>query len=165
MFSLSQVLLDGAILSLVMGALIVGSLAYNARLWLQDYPESMRKRVPPLTDSEKRAQKLFMIPFLLVMLGIPYLSTSGLRAEAGGALPFLSAYLNTFLVLNLFNLFDAVVLDLLLLTFVKPSFAILPGTEDLVYEFRDWGLHLRNYLKGIVMCAVLALPITLVALL
>lgn len=165
MISLSRVLVDGTILSLAMGALIVGSLIYNARLWLQDYPESMRQRVPPITEDEKRTQKLLMLPFLLFMLLIPFLSTRAQIAAAGDSLPFLSAYLNTFLVLNVFNLFDAVVIDLLLLTFVKPAFAILPGTEDLVHEFRDWGVHLRNYLKGIVMCAALALPVTLAALL
>jgi hypothetical protein len=166
MLSISRVLTDGTLLSLAMGAIIIASLVYNPRIWLQDYPEAVRKLVPPLNDAEKRAQRVMMVPFLLLFLVGPYLSTTALRAENGGLLPFAVAYLNTFLVLNIFNLFDAVVIDLLMLTVVKPRFMILPGTTLADYGWMyDWGMHLRNYLKGVVGAAVLALPITLVALL
>lgn len=166
MLSLSHILVDGTLLSLAAGALIIGSLMYNPRIWLQDYPESVRKLVAPLTDAEKRAQKIMMIPFLLLLLVGPYLSTAALRAEQGGSLSFATAYLNTALVLNVFNLFDAVVIDLVILTIGKPRFMILPGTTLADYAgLSDWGMQLRNYLKGIVWTAVLALPIALVALL
>ena len=158
MLSVEQVLIDGIILSLVLSVLIFGSLAYNPRLWLQDYPTAMQQRVPPLTNHEKRVQRLFIVPFMLSFLGITYLSTANFST-------FLTAYLNAFLVLNIFNLFDAVVIDLLILTFMRPGFVILPGTEDLVDEFNDWGMHLRNYLKGIVVSAVIALPVALAAVL
>jgi hypothetical protein len=166
MLSISRVLTDGTLLSLAMGAIIIASLVYNPRIWLQDYPETVRKLVPPLTDAEKRAQRILMVPFLLLFLVGPYLSTASLRAESGGILPFAVAYLNTFLVLNIFNLFDAVVIDLLFLTLMKPRFMILPGTTLADYgEMYHWGMHLRNYVKGIVIAAVLALPIALVAML
>jgi hypothetical protein len=101
---------------------------------------------------------------LLFFIG-PALSTASLRADNGGSLSFAIAYLHIFLVLNLFNLFDAVVIDLLILTFAKPRFMILPGTTLADYDgLHDWGLHLRNYLKGIVISAVLALPVGLAAL-
>lgn len=166
MLSISRVLTDGVLLSLALGVIIIASLMYNPRIWLQDYPENVRKRVPPLNDAEKRAQRILMIPFLLLFLVGPYLSTTALRAEQGGVLPFTVAYLNAFLVLNIFNLFDAVVIDLLILTLMKPRFMILPGTTLADYgEMYDWGTHLRNYLKGIVFSAVLALPVALVAIL
>jgi hypothetical protein len=166
MLSISRILTDGTLLSLAMGVLIIASLIYNPRIWLQDYPEAVRKLVPPLSDAEKRAQRILMIPFLLLFLVGPYLSTTALRAEQGGVLPFTVAYLNAFLVLNIFNLFDAVVIDLLILTVGKPRFMILPGTTLADYGWMyDWGMHLRNYLKGIAVAAVLALPVALVALL
>jgi hypothetical protein len=166
MLSISRILMDGTLLSLALSIIIIGSLIYNPRIWLQDYPESVRKLVPPLTDAEKRTQHILMIPFLLLFLVGPALSTAALRAEQGGVLPFAVAYLNTFLVLNIFNLFDAVVIDLLILTVGKPRFMILPGTTLADYgDLYDWGMQLRNYLKGIVIAAVLALPIALVAIL
>jgi hypothetical protein len=161
--SLQRILVDGTLLSLTMGILILGSLRYNPRLWLQDYPKEMRAKVPPLTPQEKRQQWLLVIPFFLIMIGLPLGSTYLLRMQNGGTIPFLTAYLNTALVLNIFNLFDAVVLDILIFTLMKPKFAALPGTEGMEYLYRDWGMHLRNYLKGIVVCAVLSAPIAFVA--
>lgn len=161
--SLERILIDGSLLSLAMGIIIFGSLIYNARLWLQDYPADIRAKVPPNTPQEKRLQRLLMIPFLLVMVGVPVYSTYLLRQENGGTISFLSAYLNVFFVLNLFNLFDAVVIDLLIGTFMKPKFAVIPGAEGMEYLFRNWGWHLANYLKGIGFCTVFSLPLALVA--
>ena len=163
--SLNRILIDGTLLSLAMSVIIYASLRYNPRLWLQDYPAEIRAKVPPLTPGEKRAQRLLIIPFLLVMIGVPIYSTYLLRLENGGIISFLSAYLNVFFVTNLFNLFDAVVIDLLIGTFMKPKFAVIPGAEGMEYVFRNWGWHLANYLKGIVFCTIFSAPLALVALL
>jgi hypothetical protein len=161
--SVQHILLYGGLLCLVMGALVIGSLVYNARLWLQDYPAEVRAKVPPLSPTEKRQQRLFTIPFMLIMIALPWYSTHVLRIDNGGSISFLSAYLNTFFILNLFNLFDALVIDLLL-ALVMPSFMVLPGTEGMEYAYRNWSMHLRNYLKGIVIVTVFSLPITLAAM-
>lgn len=165
MLSLNRMLMDGTLLSLGLGVLVLGSLYYNPRLWLQDYPAPIRAKAPPQTLTEKRQQRLLMIPLLLLMFGLPLYSTYQLRLENGGSISFITAYLNTFVVTNIFNLFDAVVLDLLILTFMKPKFAVIPGAEGMEYLYHDWNMHLRNYLKGIVFCAVFSLPITVVAML
>lgn len=47
----------------------------------------------------------------------------------------------------MFNLFDALVLDYLILTWMQPRFAILPGTEGLV-GYQDLGLQARAFLRG-----------------
>lgn len=161
--SLSRILTDGLILSVVLGIVILGSLYFNPRLWLSDYPKEMQAKVPPPTPSEKRLRGLVAGLFLTVIIGWLYASTAQLKAANGGSIPFLAAWLNTFLVFNIFNLFDAVVIDYLILTLMKPRFAILPGTEGMEYLYLDWRLHVGNYLKGIVVCAVLGLPIAFVA--
>ncbi len=165
---LSRILIDGSILCLVMGALIFGSLAYNPRLWIQDFPKAIQAIVPPLTASEKRIQRLFFVPFLLAMLGIPLYSTWLLKQQNGGELTFVSAWLNTFFVTSLFNLFDALVIDLLVLTFIKPHFAFNIGVElpaeMFNREFHNWNWHFMNYLKGVVFSAVFSLVIALVVM-
>lgn len=159
--SFTQILIDGLILSLALSVVILGSLAANARLWLQDYPAEIRASVPPLTRREKWARLFVALLFVVAAVGALAYAGSRLLIANGGAVSFLTAWLHVFFVLNLFNLFDAVVLDYLLLARMKPRFAILPGTENLVYLFEDWGMHLRNYLKGIVVCAVLSIPAAL----
>jgi hypothetical protein len=165
MLSLQRILIDGTLLSLAMGVIVVGSLYYNPRLWLQDYPKAMQAKVPPLTASEKRIRNFLILPVLLAFIGWPLLSVQQLRAENGGTLPFLTAYLHVFFVANMFNLFDALVIDFLFLTLMKPKFAVLPGTEGMEYLYHDWSLHIGNYLKGIVFCAILSVPIAVVAIL
>ena len=53
---------------------------------------------------------------------------------------------------------------LLILTLMKPKFAVIPGAEGMEYLYRDWGMHLKNYLKGIVILAVFSLPLAVVSL-
>jgi hypothetical protein len=165
--SLQHILIWGGLFSVAIGILIMGSLYYNPRLWLQDYPAEIKAKVPPLTREEKRAQYVMIVPFLLLMLGGPLYATLLLREANGGTISFLSAYLNVFFILQFFNLFDAVVLDLVILTFMQPTFAVLPGTDpaELARASRNWGMHLRNYLKGIVIVSVLSLPLAVVAVL
>jgi len=166
MVSLTRVLTDGVLLSLALSLLIFGSLTYNPRLWLQDYPVELRRQVPPQTKQEKQMQSVLIMPFLLLMFGIPVLSGLQLKAANGGTLPFLTAYLHSFFVLNVFNLFDAVVIDALVLTIMKPKFAVLPGTEGLDYgQYFKWGSQVKNYVKGIIFCIVASLPIAAVMML
>lgn len=160
---LQKILLDGTLFSLALSVLVMGSLYYNPRLWLQDYPKPIQDRVPPLNDSEKRLRIAVALPMFLIMLGGPFYSTHLLKIANGGTISFLDAWLNTWLLLQFFNLFDAVVLDFLILSRMKPKFSIIPGAEGLEYLYDDWGMQIRNFLKGIVICTVLSLPIALVA--
>lgn len=161
--SFTRVLIDGIILCVAFGVVVIGSLRFNPRLWLQDFPKPIREKVPPLTRTEKRQQRIVGVAFLVVMVGIPAISNALLRAENGGQISFLSAYLHTWLLLNLANLFDAVVLDWLYLAKTKPAYVIFPGTEELTYLYDDVRMHVINYLKGVVFCTLFSLPLAVIA--
>lgn len=109
-------------------------------------------------------QKFVAIPLLLLMLGTPAYATYLLRMANGGSISFFSAYLNVFAILQFANLFDALILNLLVLTLMYPTFATIPGTEGMEYLNRNWSMHLKNFLKGIVICATLSLLLALVAM-
>ena len=80
-------------------------------------------------------------------------------------LSFGAAYLHMFLLLAIFNLFDALVLDLIVLTWLKPKCMILPGAEGLEHLLYDYGKQLLDFFKGIVFCAVASLPFAALAVL
>jgi hypothetical protein len=161
--SLQRLLIDGLLLMGVMGVIILGSLVANPRLWLQDYAASIRAKVPPNTPGEKRAQRILMVLFLGSLIGILYYSAAQLKAANGGSISFLTAWLHTFLLFNIGNLFDAVVIDYLILTLMKPRFMMLPGTQIADYAiFDDLRLHVANFLKGVVIGAVASVPIAFV---
>jgi hypothetical protein len=138
---------------------------YNARLWLQDYPKPIRDKVPPLSPAEKRDRGILTVLFLGVLFGGVILAVLQLRTAYPGTLSFGIAYLHIFLMLAVFNLFDALVIDLFIITLLKPSFVILPGAEGMEYLFNDYHKHLTDFLKGIVFCLVASLPFALIAVL
>ena len=160
---LQHVVINGALVSLIVGVLIMASLRYNPRLWLQDYPAVVKAKVPPMNQQEKVQQRFIAIPFLLLMLGAPFVTALMVKSDNGGVLSFPYAYLTAFGVLQFFNLFDAVVLDYLILSLMKPAFAVIPGTtreESLVV---GWEFQVRNFLKGVVICSLISLPIAFLA--
>jgi hypothetical protein len=163
MIPLSSILIYSFFVSLAIGVLILGSLYINPRIWLQDYPAEIRAKVPPNTPDEKRAQRLLMIPFLGTLIGAPLWFVWQLEGTNGGTLPFGTAFVIIAIILHVFNLFDAVVIDFLILTLMKPKFAVIPGAEGMEHLYANWRLQVGNFFKGIVICTVLSIPIALVA--
>ncbi|MCC7209543.1 MAG: hypothetical protein IT323_19700, partial [Anaerolineae bacterium] len=49
-----RIVADGALYSGVLGVAILGSLAWNPRLWIQDFPKALREQTPPLNNTERR---------------------------------------------------------------------------------------------------------------
>ena len=120
--ALQRILINGTVLSLVLGVIVLGSLMYKARLWLQDYPKPIRDMVPPLSATEKRERAVVALVLIGVLLSAIILETLQLRINQAGAISFGTAYLHIFLMLAIFNLFDAVVLDLFIITLITPKF-------------------------------------------
>lgn len=153
--NMGRIMADGALYSAVLGVLIVGSLAYNARLWMQDFPQAIRDAIPPLNRTEKRQRIVLGVVFMAAILGLPLWLSGRLEAQYGGAVPFGDMYLYMLGVLLLFNLFDAVVLDVLLIAILQPGFVRLPGAEAVANAaLRDPRWHLTAFLKGVVICTV-----------
>lgn len=136
--ALQRTVLNGIVLSLVLGNITLAALMYNARLFLQDFPKAIQEKVPPLSPGEKRDRMVLTILFMGVLLGSLILETAQLRlmdAGQAGKLSFGAAYLHVFLLLAIFNLYDALVLDLGILTWLKPKCIILPGTEGMELSY------------------------------
>jgi hypothetical protein len=127
----------------------------NPRIMLQDYPRDVQAAVPLKTAQERRQTVYWAIPLFLVFFGFPV--AAALRAEAAGG-DVLTIALCAFGVGVIINLFDLLILDWLLFCTWTPSFVVLPGTEGLA-GYKDYGLHLRGFLTGIVISAALSVII------
>jgi hypothetical protein len=162
-----RTLLNAVILSLLLGNILLAALMYNARLFLHDFPKAIQEKVPPLSPGEKRDRMVLTVLFMGVLLGGLILETVQLRQGnvQPGSLSFGAAYLHVFLLLAIFNLFDALVLDLIVLTWLKPKCMIPPGAEGMEHLLYDYGKQLRDFLKGMVFCAVASLPFAAIAVL
>jgi hypothetical protein len=143
-----------------LGALTLGSLYVNPEIWYSDYPAEIRARFGP-PSARSQQQKLLLVPvLLLVVFGGLVVSLRRLRRARGGRLGFRAALLHTWGLFNAFNLFDAVILDYVILLRLQPRFARLPGTEDMdMAQYVPVSRQVQDFGKGLIFSAVVAPPV------
>lgn len=161
---LQHSLFYGAILSVLMTALILGTLYWRPLMWSSDAPPDVRAAAPPMTDADRRAKKIGGVATLLLLAGVFGAAVVALRRLGGGAPSFGDVALSTFLIFMVFNLVDLLLIDWLLVVRLRPNFVVLPGTAHLA-GYDDYGFHFRAFLKGTAGGVLLALMVAAVAIL
>lgn len=156
--SLRRILVDGSAMNGLLTALIMGSLYYDAEIWLHDYPQEIQERYGPRSERATRLSRLLAIPFLLVLVVGVVRSNLKLKQMRGGRLSFGAAFLNAYALLLYFWLHDLLVIDWFMLMLLKPSFAVLPGTEGMA-AYDDALFHLREALPALPLMALPALVV------
>lgn len=150
---MNTILLDSLLYSGILGALIIGSLFWNVRLWIQDFPPELRATQAPLTPPEKRDRTVFVVIFMVAFFGLPlWLFSRFEQAQPG--ITFVTAYGYFFALLLAFNLFDAVVIDWLVVVVWKPTRLHVPGMDGLEHVLANPRMHLTNFAKGMVFTTV-----------
>ena len=153
----TSVLVDGVTLSTALTVVILGSLAYNPRLWIGDAPEPARKLAAPLSPAERRDRWVVAGIFLLTMVAVIAWCAGRLIAREG--MPSFGTILTHFLgIFFIFNLVDLVVIDWLVLLVIRPAFVRL-SVPGLSYEETVGGYryHFIGFLKGLGFITVMAL--------
>ncbi|MCI0765086.1 nitroreductase [Bacillus sp. TL12] len=140
-----QMLLVGAIMSIILSIMILGLLYYNPRLWLNDYPKDIQKAVLPKTIDEKRQTLYFGIVYNVILFGTPLISTFLLNQHE--KLLFINAFLHSFGILMIFNLVDLLIIDWLIFCWITPRFVVIPSTEGMK-GYKNYRMHLRGAMIG-----------------
>ena len=109
----------GGILIAVATIVIIGSQIYNARLWIDCYPEKIQKAVPKRTEKEKILKFVLGWPFIFALITMPILAALEI-IEIQQDSSFINIFLVTFGVGFLFNLYDLLILDWLIFCFITP---------------------------------------------
>jgi len=66
------------------GALFLIMITTSPRVWgYVDYPETIKRKVPPQTKKEKRLAALVAIPWTIFVLAFPVFSTYALKSKLG----------------------------------------------------------------------------------
>jgi hypothetical protein len=164
----TAIVVDAAVVCVALGLVIVGSLAYNPRLWVNDLPPHVRALVPPLTAGERRDRNVVAALFLLTIVATTTWSAARLMARHGQTLSFATAFAHFLAVFFLFNLFDLIVIDWLMLLVLQPAFLTRLSVPGLTYveTVGGYGYHFRGFLKGmgfILVASVIAAGLTALA--
>lgn len=165
MLDISKTIIDGMILAILASVYILVTMRINPRVWLHDYPPDVQAKAPPKTPQEKQLSLRLGIPFLLLLIGAPFVSTFILKYQAQESIPFWALFVNAFGVVFIFNMVDWLILDWLIFCTITPRFIVIPGTEGMS-GYKDYFFHFRGFLIGTVFSAIAGLIVAaIVALL
>jgi len=142
---ITNILIEGGILSLIVSFWLMLTLKINPRIFLHDYPAKIQEKVPKKTRIERRLSYIFGVPFMLLLLFGSFFSTLSLT-EQGNA-QFWALWLNAFGIIFVFNIVDWLILDWLIFCTLTPGFLVIPGSEGMP-EYKDYGFHFRGFLLG-----------------
>jgi len=143
-----RALLEGVLLSSLLGLLIVSALYHNAEMWLKDYPPAIQEAFGPISDDVRTHRVVYVAPLAFLLRALLITSNERLKNLSSGKLPFATAFINALLIFSAFNLFDLVIIDYLPFITIQPSFVVLPGTVGTT-SYEAVTFHAVNFLKGV----------------
>ena len=149
----TRILQDGASLSLAASTYLLILLRFNPRIFLRHYAREIQAIVPPKSKKEQRLSIL-----LGLLIGLPFAAVLLWRTATLETHTFRDRFLYAFGVLFIFNLVDLLILDWLIVCWIKPRWVTLPGTEHIVIP-NPYLHHFKGFLIGTVGLAIAGLAI------
>ena len=127
---------------------------------LYNYPPAIQERVKSLeqykdqipTQKNKIAAKSVAALLFVVILSL-------IMKYVNGCTAFKDAFLTSFLLWTIVNLYDAVVMDII--WFCHDPHFIFEGTEDMVSDYHDYWFHIKGFFIGEVLALVVCLLVGL----
>lgn len=121
---------------------------------LYNYPPAIQKRAIEreiTTQEEMNANaKKNKIVGLLGMIVLSMIITCGVNKQY----TFFAGFWQSYIFLNAFSLFDAVVIDSI--WFCNGKWWVIPGTEDMTEAYHDYAFHWKWFFLGFVFSLPLA---------
>lgn len=152
-----RLLADSAVLIGIATAYLLVVAMRNPRLFLQDFPPAVRAAVPPRTRAETREAAIIGLPFMLALLGYPFVAVHRL-----GAVSFTGRFVHALGISMAFNTWDLLVLDWLVVCAITPRLFVIPGTEGNP-GYKDYAFHFRGFLIGTGLSIAWSLVVALAA--
>lgn len=77
-------LIYGAVLSLLLSVVILGSVFFNPEIWVSDYPPDIRSKFGPIREKARKQRTVVSIFFLLILFGLLSLSILQIYLASAG---------------------------------------------------------------------------------
>jgi hypothetical protein len=135
---------------IVTGYLFAIMVSTSPRVWgYNDYPQSIKDKVPPQTKSERRLAMLISLPWFIFTFGFPIYSTLILKGKLSNDISIWMAFLNLLVLFLFATIGDLVILDWLIVTKITPKFVVIPGSEK--QDYKDFSHHFKGHAKSLVV--------------
>ncbi len=152
---LQHSLLYGLILSVLLLGVLLAAASLKPVVPASVVPPDVPAYAVPPEVEARRQRKRLLVPVLLAIVGTLTAAVWTLPA-AGIAPSFATVFACGFLVAFVFNLFDLLVIDWLLIVAWRPRWFVPPGTEGDAAN-RTYRFHFVGFLKGLGFCVVAGL--------
>ena len=127
---------------------------------LYNYPPAIQERVKSLeqykdqipTQKNKIAAKSVAALLFVVILSL-------IMKYVNSCTAFKDAFLTSFLLWTIVNLYDAVVMDII--WFCHDPHFVFEGTEDMVSDYHDYWFHIKGFFIGEVLALLVCLLVGL----
>lgn len=123
---------------------------------ITSYPPAIRKRVeslPQYKNSLSQTKKKSIIRKIVgTLVAVIFLA---LLACFSGKTTFISAFIHVFVLFFTVNMYDLIILDFLI--FPNSKKVIIPGTEDMIAEYKNPLHHIKGACKGTLIGVVAAI--------
>lgn len=148
---LTQSLAIGLGLSIILTILVIASMLINKEMWLDDYPSDVRAKWGPISPLARRQHTVMAVISFGVLIGAIVYAIIRLGQALGSPPSPLEVFSSVVIVFVFFNIYDAVIIDWLILLVLWPGLAVLPGTEDMMASYRNLRYWTVNLLKGFIL--------------
>jgi hypothetical protein len=138
----------GGLLSLLLTCIVFATLIFYPRIWLHAAPIDIQQAVG-VTVRDRHIRRVVRCSILGACLALIGYSIARLFVLTNGQPSFFELALSVFLILQVWNVVDLLLIDWLLLIKIRPSCMMIPGAEYLP-GYGDYGFHFRGFIKGLV---------------
>lgn len=117
---------------------------------IYNYPPAIQERVKSLEqykDQIPTRKNKVVVKTTAALLFVVILSL--IMKHVNGCTTFKNAFLTSFLLWSVVNLYDAVVMDII--WFCHDPHFVIEGTEDMVSDYHDYRFHMKGFLIGEVL--------------
>lgn len=143
---------------IVTGYLFVMMISFSPRVWgYNDYPQSIKDKVPPQTKSEKRLAMWIALPWFIFAFGFPIYSTFALKTKLSGDISVWIAFLNLLILFLFATIGDLMILDWLIVSKITPKFVVIAGSER--QDYKDFSHHFKGHMKSLLVIIPILLAV------
>jgi len=152
-----KILIYGLILSVLFSAIVLISYMVEPLIWANDFPVEVQAQIGEIPDDVLAKSIVIFLSILGLMLIFPILLNRAIIRADNTHSSFLNLLIHGFLLLNFMNLFDLLIVDILIFNIIQPDFMIIKGAEEYIQSHVTPTFHLIAFFKGQPYMLVMAL--------
>ncbi|MEM8895720.1 MAG: hypothetical protein AAGC88_14150 [Bacteroidota bacterium] len=138
----------GLILSLIVTGVVIFGFMLEPLIFAGDLPKEVQAKIGELPEEVIPLGVGTALIIILSGLTLAILMNKKIFDTKPGQAIYWNFLINGFLFLNFMNLWDLVIIDILIFGLIQPDFMTIEGVEELIREQTTTAFHFMAFFKG-----------------